>query len=191
LQETVEKLTKFSFTWGPVKFNVTLPKEATITLPVKLRGALSIAMKWKAETSGAFSFSLSLDGVPSFGIQASTKYDVEKKTVTTGLMFTIVGDVCDINVPPSVYSNMKTAGEKLKAALENYAPPAAAPSDLDRAKDVGKAIGALFDAVQEVEKSKGKCRKGPTLQFGPTAEFSTDPQSGARPKIGLGLTLTF
>jgi hypothetical protein len=78
-------------------------------------------------------------------------------------------------------------------------PPAAGSSNaLDQLPDIAEIANTLYEALEEMDKAKAQCQKGPTIKVGPfiTVPFGQD-QPGApadpsrRPNAGVGVTGEF
>jgi hypothetical protein len=121
---SIESLTHFKYTAGPVKIDITLPKEATVSLPLALKGRQLIDFRLKAETSGKFSFEVVLDGVPYVQIGAQASLSTEGEG-TVGLAIGAKRKVCKAADRDKVKSDIKAAEAKLVTAVNALAgaPP--------------------------------------------------------------------
>jgi hypothetical protein len=182
------------FTFGPV--TVSLPKEVRAKLPIPLRGAKKLVVELSAQVPGKFAFALTLDGLPHarISLKADAKVDTKDSSVTgsAGLVIETVSSICDSPDPGETREKIKSAGDKLNKAAQEY--QAATGSDkLDKAFDIAGALGEIYEAV---DKAKGKCKAQPraTVEFG----YKRLPPSGSTgappvlpPSDYVGITATF
>ncbi len=191
----------FSFQGGPVQFAVELPKSAKATLPIPLRNARSLVFSLQAESSGSFSFSITLNGLRHITVAAKAGVNVDKDkgvSGSAGLDITTTRTVCNAENPQALRSKITSAGEKLKGALQEI-DPTQILEHVDKIATIAGAIGEMYSAV---EKSKSGCTQAPvaTLNFGvqqlpisPSDAALNDPDPTKRliPFLGANLTIRF
>jgi hypothetical protein len=171
---SLEKFTDFTFRWGPFNFQVKLPKSVEVYLPLELQGKNWINFSLKAETSGDFSFNVTLNGLRD--VQMSFKGGVsvgEEETKAGGeIIISSKRKVCRFDTVEQIKAEIRTAGEKLTKAInavqgtspEN--PPTTTEAGIATSKsnqergsidekfkrwiDVAKSIGELYDASKKL-----------------------------------------
>lgn len=194
------ELLSFTFNAGPVQFAVALPKSVSAKLPLALGVAKVLAFELKAESSGDFSFSISLNGLRHVKVSATAKVSVDKDKGTSGsagLEIQATRTVCSAANPAGLQAKLTASGDKLKTAIKELEN---APQDERLAKlaAIAGVIGEMYDAVDQ---SKAACKEVPaaTLNIGvqgplaPTNSVVNDPDPSKRPSstIGVGLTIPF
>ncbi len=209
---SLSELLSFSFQAGPVQFAVELPKRVEAKLPIPLRNARSLAFSLQAESSGNFSFSITLNGLRHVTVAARAGVNVDKDkgvSGSAGLDITTTRTVCNAENSQALRSKIIAAGNKIKKAPQESdrirgalsgtdATQASEPFDFDKLVEIAEAIGEMYDAV---EKSKSGCTQVPvaTLNFGTQQPISPsdaalndpDPTKRLVPSIGLGFTFHF
>jgi hypothetical protein len=195
---SLSELLTFKFKAGPVQFTVDLPKSATAKLPVAISNAKSLSFELEAETSGSFSFSVTLDDKPNLrvSLKAGLSLDKEKGTSgSVGLAIESLHTVCHADNPELLKAKITSAGEKLKKAGQEYGAAKTSEDKLSKAVDMAGAIGDMYDAV---DKSKKGCKQvtAAKLEFGlqgplaPTPGSLAEPDPSKRPATSVGVTLT-
>jgi hypothetical protein len=193
LATTVPSL-NLEFTYGPV--TISLPKEVRAKLPITLRGAKKLVIDLSAQVPGKFAFKITLDGLPylRIALKAGAELDTKNTSVTgsAGLVIETTASICDTPDLGETREKIKTAGEKLNKAAQEY--QAAADDDkLSKAIDIASVLGEIYDAI---DKAKVKCKEQPraTFEFGYkrllTPGSETDP-SKLPPLDYAGVTGTF
>jgi hypothetical protein len=181
--------------FGPL--TVELPKSATLKLPVAITQAKSLVIELKAETSGTFSFSLTLDGVPHVrvSVKAGVSYDKEKgATGSAGLQIEATRTVCSAANPDALRAKVTKAGEDLKKAMGEFSAESDNSKKLLKAADIASALGDMYDAV---DKSKEGCKQVPavTVEFGAKGPLGggteTDPSKRTPGSVGVTVTIPF
>ncbi len=181
-------------TLGPV--TVSLPKEVRAKLPIPLRGALKLVIDIGFEVPAKFSLKITLDGTPHLRVSLKAGAEVDPKntsaTGSAGLVIESTASVCDSPDPGETREKIKTAGDKLNKAAQEF--QATTGSDkLGKAFDIAGAIGEIYDAV---DKAKAKCKQQPraALEFGYkrliTPGSEADPTK-LPPTDYVGITATF
>jgi hypothetical protein len=191
-------LLTFKFKGGPVEFMVDLPKSATARLPLALGNARSLAFELEAETSGTFSFAVTLDDKPNLrvSLKAGLSLDKDKGTSgSAGLTIESLHTVCSADNPELVKAKITSAGEKLKKAGQEYSTAKTNEGKLSKVADIAGAIGEMYDAV---DKSKKGCKQvtAAKLQFSvqgplaPTSGALAEPDPSERPSTYIGGSIT-
>ncbi len=173
--KSLSDLLSFKFKAGSVEFAVDLPKSATAKLPVALRGGKALAFELKAETSGTFSFSVTLDGLPHVRVRLEAQASVSKEkgaTGSAGLVIETTRTVCHAPSPDSLKAAITKAGDDLKKAMTEAQAAKTNEDKLSKLVDVASAIGDMYDAV---DKAKSACKEEPaaTFKFGVQGPLST------------------
>ncbi|HJV61277.1 MAG TPA: DUF4157 domain-containing protein [Albitalea sp.] len=180
--------------FGPV--TIELPKSIKARLPIPISAAKSLVIELQAEAPAKFGFKITLDGTPYVRVSASAgaEYDTDKKQATgsAGLQIESVKTTCHAVNPEETRSKIKTAGDKLMKAAQEYS--AATDSDTKEGKliEIAGAVGEMYDAV---DKAKAACKQVPRfkLEFGVKGPLGTggdDSDPSKRPATVLGGTLT-
>ena len=181
--------------FGPL--TVELPKSATLKLPIAITQAKSLVIELKAETSGTFSFSLTLDGLPHLkvSVKSSVSYDKEKgATGSAGLQIEATRTVCSAANPDALRAKVTKAGDDLKKAMGEFSAESDNSKKLMKAADIASALGDMYDAV---DKSKEGCKQVPAVTFefgakGPLGGVTeTDPSKRTPGYIGGTITIPF
>jgi len=199
--KSLSEMLSFKFKAGGAEFAIDLPKSATAKLPVALRAGKALAFELKAETSGTFSFSVTLDGLPHVRVRLEAQASVSKEKGTTGsagLVIETTRTVCHAPSPESLKADITKAGDDLKKALQEAQAATKNEDKLSKLVDVASAIGDMYDAVDKAKKS---CKQEPaaTFKFGVQGPLSppsgapeeTDPSKRPAPYIGGSITFHF
>lgn len=199
--KSLSELLSFKFKAGSAEFAIDLPKSATAKLPVALRTGKALAFELKAETSGTFSFSVTLDGLPHVRVRLEAQASVSKEKGTTGsagLVIETTRTVCHAPSPESLKADITKAGDDLKKALQEAQAATTNEDKLSKLVDVASAIGDMYDAV---DKAKKGCKEEPaaTFKFGvqgplspaPGAPEETDPSKRPASYVGGSVTWHF
>lgn len=190
----------FKFKAGSAEFAIDLPKSATAKLPVALSAGKALSFELKAETSGTFSFSVTLDGVPHVRVRLEAKASVSKDKGTSGsagLVIETTRTICHAPSPESLKTDITKAGDDLKKALDAAQAATTNEDKLSKLVDVAGAIGDMYGAVDKAKKS---CKEEPaaTFRFGvqgplspppPASPEETDPSK--RPATFVGGSATW
>lgn len=187
----------FRFQAGPVEFAVELPKSVAVKLPVALSAANALAFELKAEASGDFSFSITLDAQPHVRVAAKAAVKVDKDKGTSGsagLEISTLKTVCNAPSPDALRTKITASGEKLKKAMAEVG----AATEMDRVEKLTQIAGAIGEMYDAVEKAKSGCKQVPsaTLNLGvqtplkPKDDAINDPDPNKRPSTYIGGTLT-
>ncbi|MDB5285239.1 MAG: hypothetical protein JWR05_188 [Mucilaginibacter sp.] len=194
---SLSDLLSFKFKAGPLQFAVELPKSVAIKLPVALNIAQILSFELKAESSGDFSFTISLNGSRHLNVaaKAAVKFDKDKgSSGSAGLEITTTKTVCNAPSPDSLKAKITESGEKLAKALKEL--ETVKPDErLSKLIDIAGTIGEIYDAV---DKSKSQCKEVPraTVNIGvqvpinPSDSTLNDPDPTKRPASSIGVTLT-
>ncbi len=179
--------------FGPV--TIDLPKSAALKLPIPISAGKNLVVDLKAETSGTFSLSITLDGTRyvRVSLKAGVSYGKEKgATGSAGLQIEMTKTVCSAANPEGLKAKINKAGEDLKKAMQEYKAESDSEKKLMKLADIGGALGEMYDAV---DKSKSGCKKVPTVKFefgakGPLGGES-DPSKREPGYIGGTVTIPF
>jgi hypothetical protein len=194
---SLSDLTTFKFKAGPFEFKADLPKSVTAKLPVSLGAARSLSFELEAETSGSFSFSVTLDDKPHLRVSLKAGLSLDKDKGTTGsagLTIESLSTVCHADNPEDLKTKIKSAGDKLKKAGQEYNTATTNEDRLSKLVDMAGAIGDMYGAV---DKSKKGCKQVPWATFkfgiqGPLAPTPGEPPGKQSPSyIGGSLTIPF
>ncbi len=181
--------------FGPL--TVELPKSVALQVPIPITSAKSLVIDLKAEASGTFSFSITLDGLPYVRVSVKTQvaYDKDKGTTgSAGLQIQAMRTVCSAANPDALKAKVTTAGDKLKKAMQEYGAETDNEKKLMKLPDVAGALGEMYDAV---DKAKSGCKPVPaaTFEFGAKGplgpETETDPTKRQPSYLGGTLTIPF
>lgn len=197
------KLLTFELHTGDGTFTVKLPTSLTFKLPVEFRGASKLTFEMSAKASGAFSFSITLDGIPHVQIKSTTTADVSSKTVKSEIKISSSMKTCHAPDSHTTRESLKKAGEKLKTAIEqvNKSPAQvkaekaakktgatvhpSPPEGLDRLKRLGDVVSGIVDVKKAVDKAKAGCKPKPTISFGITGKAPMEPSSPNAPAASI------
>ncbi len=197
------KLLTFELHTGDGTFTVKLPTSLTFKLPVEFQGAHKITFEMSAKASGAFSFSITLDGIPHIQIKSTTTADVSSKTVKSEIKISSAMKTCHAPDSHSTRASLKKAGEKLKTAIEqvNKSPEQvkaekaaqktgatvhpSPPEGMDRLKRLGDVVSGIVDVKKAVDKAKEGCKPTPTISFGITGQAPMEPGSPNAPAASI------
>jgi hypothetical protein len=179
--------------FGPL--TIELPKSAALKLPIPISAGKKLVVDLKAETSGSFSLSITLDGTRyvRVSIKAGVSYGKEKgATGSAGLQIEMTKTVCSAANPEGLKAKINKAGEDLKKAMQEYSAESDSDKKLMKLADIGGALGEMYDAV---DKSKSACKKVPAAKFefgakGPLGGES-DPSKREPGYIGGTITIPF
>jgi hypothetical protein len=180
--------------FGPV--TVSLPKEVRAKLPIAFRSGKSLVIDLSYEVPAKFALKITLDGTPFLrvSLKAGTEIDAKAAAVTgsVGLQIDTVATVCNAPDPGETREKIKSAGDKLNKAVQEFSA-ASGTDKLDKAVDIAGAIGEIYDAV---DKAKSKCKPVPRASFELGYKHLLSPGSQADPtKLPpldyAGVTATF
>jgi hypothetical protein len=179
--------------FGPL--TIELPKSAALKLPIPISAGKKLVIDLKAETSGTFSFSMTLDGTRyvRVSLKSSVAYEKEKgATGSAGLQIELTKTVCSAANPEGLKAKINKAGADLKKAMQEYSAESDADKKLMKMADIGGALGEMYDAV---DKSKSSCKKVPAAKVeigvkGPLGG-ETDPSKREPGYIGGTVTIPF
>jgi Domain of unknown function (DUF4157) len=177
--KSLSDMLSFKFKAGSVEFAVDLPKSVTARLPVALGASKKVAFELKAEASGTFSFSVTLDGVPHVRVRLEAQASVSKDKGTTGsagLVIETTRTVCHAPSPDSLKADITKAGDDLKTALQAAQAATTNEDKLSKLVDAASAIGDMYDAV---DKAKKGCKEEPAATFKFGVQGPLSPPSGA------------
>ena len=187
----LSRFTKFTFNLGDATLSVELPKSATFKLPVALRGAYRITFSLKAETSGKFTFTVTLDGLPHIQIKASSSVDVSGESGSSSLTVSSTWKTCHAPNALETKTALESAGTKLKEALVNFKKPIDPKNEEILGKRLVNVVGGIAEVYSAVEKAKGKCTPTSVLEFGLQSQYPLTKESETVPSVGLGFTFRF
>jgi hypothetical protein len=194
---SLSDLLSFKFKVGPFEFKADLPKSVTAKLPLSLSAARSLSFELEAETSGSLSFSVTLDDKPDVRVSLKAGLSLDKDKGTTGsagLTIESLHTVCHADNPQDLKTKIKSAGDKLKKAGQEYDAATTNEDRLSRLADMAGAIGDMYDAV---DKSKKGCKQVPSATFkigvqGPLAPTPGEPSGKQQPTyVGGTITVPF
>ncbi len=179
--------------FGPL--TIELPKSAALKLPIPISAGKKLVVDLKAETSGSFSLSITLDGTSyvRVSLKVGVSYGKEKgATGSAGLQIEMTKTVCSAANPEGLKAKINKAGEELKKAMQEYSAESDSDKKLMKLADIGSALGDMYDAV---DKSKSACKKVPAAKFefgakGPLGGES-DPSKREPGYIGGTITIPF
>ncbi len=170
----IEKLTHLTFHLGDATFEIDLPSSVSATLPIELSGRTKITFALKGTTSGAFTFTATLDGIPHVRIIAKAGVEVgDKSKATAGITVEATRKVCRVKNEGEMRKDLQSAGDKLKSAIVDFQklPDALAgvSDEVERAKIIGTRAGAVGSAIgavnSAIEKAKAPCKETPVFSF--------------------------
>jgi hypothetical protein len=179
--------------FGPL--TIELPKSAALKLPIPIASGKKLVIDLKAETSGTFSLSITLDGTSyvRVSLKAGVTYEKEKgATGSAGLQIEMTRTICHAANPESLKAKINKAGKDLKKAMQDYSAESDSDKKLMKLADIGSALGEMYEAV---DKSKSACKKVPAAKFefgvkGPLGG-ETDPSKRGPGYIGGTITIPF
>lgn len=190
----IGELTTFRFSLGDAAFTVELPSSVKARLPVELRGAGRITFDMNATTSGAFTFSITLDGIPHVRIRASATADVGAERASGALTISTMRTTCQAQDPVSARRALESAGGDLRTAISNLQrlpapePGEEPPMTVERLADVASGIADVYSAVN---RAKERCRQVPVLTFGIEARGPLGAESDQPGFLGATATVHF
>ncbi|MDX1546667.1 MAG: DUF4157 domain-containing protein, partial [Rhodothermales bacterium] len=192
-------LTKFEFKAADATFTVDLPSSAKVNLPVEFKNSFKITFELVAKSSGAFSFSITLDGIPHVQLKSTTTVDAAKKSLTSDLMISSTHKTCHAPSPKATKDALQKAGDALKTAIQNVnksdaqldaekaaasapagtaAPVAATPPEgFERAKRLADVVSGIVGVKKAVDAAQKGCEPAPTISFGITGQTPLDPSA--------------
>lgn len=185
----------FEFQTGDVAYTVKLPSSAKARLPWEFRRGYKLTFQLEAKASGAFTFSVTLDGVPHVQFSASTTVDVAGKALKSELKVSSEAKTCHAMSPQATRDSLKKAGEKLekailqvnkspeqveaeKAAETTGAPVEASPPEgFDRVKRLADVVSGIVDVKKALDEAEKGCEPTPTVGFGISSQIPLDPSA--------------
>ena len=192
-------LTKFEFKAGDATFTVDLPSSAKVNLPVEFKNSFKITFELVAKSSGAFSFSITLDGIPHVQLKSTTTVDAGKKSLTSDLMISSTHKTCHAPSPKATKEALQKAGDALKTAIQNVnksdaqldaekaaasapagtaAPVAATPPEgFERTKRLADVVSGIVGVKKAVDAAQKGCEPAPSISFGITGQTPLDPSA--------------
>ncbi|RMF56316.1 MAG: hypothetical protein D6746_12685 [Bacteroidetes bacterium] len=187
----LSKYTQFTFNLGDATLAVDLPSSATFKLPVELQGAYRITFSLKAETSGKFTFTVTLDGIPHIQIKASSSVDVSGKSGSSSLTVSSKRKTCHAPNALETRTALESAGNKLKEAIIGFNKPIDPKNEEIIGKRLVDVLGGIAEVYSAVEKAKGKCKTTSVFEFGLQGQYPLTKESETVPSFGAALTFRF
>jgi hypothetical protein len=186
-------LTTFDFRIGDAAVTVDLPSSVRVRLPVPLRGAGRIVFNFQAGSSGAFTFSIVLDGLRHIRVRAEASVDVASGMGRAGVTLTTTRTECHALNRAEADRLLRGKVNTLQGAVDTFRnPPAETRNDpieqASRIGDVASGISDVYDAIQRIRSS---CREVPMLSVGVRGRTPIREGTGESPSVGLEATLHF
>ncbi len=189
------ELLTFEYKTGEHTFTLKLPSSAKAKLPVELTKGYKLTFSLEAKTSGAFTFSITLDGVPHVQFSASTTVDVAGKSVKSELKVSSAAKTCHAKSPQASKEALTKAGKKLEkaildinksdaqldaekdAAKTGAAVTASSPEGFDRVKRLGDVVSGILDVKKAIDDAQKGCEPTPVVSFGIGSQVPFDPRA--------------
>jgi len=172
VKKAIEKVTKFEFRFGHTVINVSLPTEVVAQIR-PIANARNVVFSVKAEVTGAFTASMSIDR--EMPISLSAKVDAADKTFTASLTLDSGRGDCEAKIPADAISKVQDAATKISAlftkADPNAAKPVTQPEPIGPPKapeppktGIEKTVGDVVDKVKaEVAKVQDQIDQGKAI----------------------------
>jgi len=189
------ELLTFEYKTGEHTFTLKLPSSAKAKLPVELTKGYKLTFDMEAKASGAFTFSITLDGVPHVQFSASTTVDVAGKAVKSELKVSSAAKTCHAKSPRASKEALTAAGKKLEkaildinksdaqldaekeAAKSGAAVTASSPEGFDRVKRLGDVVSGILDVKKAIDDAQKGCEPTPVVSFGIGSQVPFDPSA--------------
>jgi hypothetical protein len=203
------ELLTFEFATGDVLYTVKLPSSAKARLPVEFRHGYRLSFELEARTSGAFSFSITLDGLSQVSISLSTTVDATSKALKNELKIASAKKTCHAKSPAATKEALTKAGKKLEKAIldvnksdaqldaekdaaKSGAPVQATPPEgFDRVKRLADVASAIVDVKKAVDDAQKGCEPTPVVSFGITSQIPFEPSPESPATVTGGLIINF
>lgn len=207
----LDDLLTLEYDAGPVHFTAKLPSSVRAKLPVEFRSSYTITFEVSASASGAFTFSVTLDGVPHVQFKSTTTANVADKKLKTELTIGSAAKTCHAKSPQATKKALEAAGEKLKTAIANVNKSAAQveaekaaektdapvtpepPEGFERTMRIVDVAKAIMDVKKAIDAAEKGCSRKPRASFGIGTEVPLDPSApdALPPSFSAGLILRF
>ncbi|TVR51408.1 MAG: DUF4157 domain-containing protein, partial [Puniceicoccaceae bacterium] len=191
----LSELTEFSFSLGSMQFNVDLPSEVKVRLPVPLRHSSRITFELTAESSGNFQFSATLNGIPHVSVSLRAGVNLESGMASGGIRIASTRQVCVVRTPAETRRRIQSAGSEIQTAIRALQSGEGSETDrLSHLTDVVSGIAAIHEAI---EQARGPCRNEPRFQLDLGGHTPLDPATTSptdrnlAPYLGATLTWRF
>jgi len=212
---SMPSLTTLLFRYGDLRLQANLPTEVVATLPVELRNVGTLTFSMTADIPNNFSLAITLDTEPDIRIRTQVGYNRETGNMTVGLVVQSTRRSCTIPNATEVQEQLQAAGQRVTTALQNFLnPPEPAPlapgesgpvlpPEIDRAVELGSAIGDLYSKAKAAGAGE-RCIVQPvwSIDFGaripvnppnagPDIFGPSERERAPQPYFGLGFTYHF
>jgi len=189
----LSRFTKVSLNLGDTHIEADLPSSIRARLPITLRGALRLTFSLRAQTSGRFTFSMTLDGLRDIQIAATTTINAATQSGSANLTVRSTRRTCHAPNAQQVRASLTAAGNKLKDAINGFNAPIPDDSNavVERASRIASVAGGIAEIHSAIERAQASCTQRPVVEAGIQSRFPLTQNSETAPFIGVGLTARF
>jgi hypothetical protein len=199
----LQNLLHLRFSLGTFNFNLDLPSQVTVSLPITLRNRQILEFRLIGETAGNFSFSATYDGIPQVRISLRagiTGVAGSSPQASAGLTIQTTRTTCHAPSPEATRASLQSAGERVKRAIEavqNAPTEQEGETVIDVASRYAELAAAIANLHSAVERAQSLCTQVPVVTFDFGARTPLTPMqpgetnSNRAPYIGGGVIFHF